>query len=245
MPQGGKLIFETKNMTLGEPYTIVNPEVIPGDYAMLAVSDTGTGMTREIAAQAFEPFFTTKEAGKGSGLGLSMIYGFVKQSAGHIKIYSEVGLGTSVKIYLPRVEGTVTPASPEPAAAHGPVARDRRRVLVVEDNPQVLSLTAAMVESLGFTVVTAINGDDAKQILVEQPGLDLLLTDVMLPGQTSGPALAKFATEIQPQIKILFNSGYAEQAIFERGLLEHGVNLIGKPFRKQQLAAKIAEVLGQ
>jgi PAS domain S-box-containing protein len=243
MPTRGKLIFETQNVTVDEAYGALNPDLSPGDYAMLAVSDTGTGMTREVAAQAFDPFFTTKEMGKGSGLGLSMVYGFVKQSAGHIKIYSEVGVGTSIKIYLPRAGGPLSVAASEASVEFSAPAPTKRLVLVVEDNPNVLKMTTTMVESLGFAVLAAADGDVAERILAERSDIDLLFTDVMLSGKTNGPALAQLAAAMRPGIKILFTSGYAEQSIFEHGLLGEGAHLLGKPFRKQQLAVKIEEVL--
>ncbi len=243
MPDGGKLIFETANATLDETYVASNHDAIAGDYAMIAVSDTGTGMTPEILAQAFEPFFTTKDTGKGSGLGLSMVYGFVKQSAGHIKIYSEPGHGTTIKIYLPRTDGSAGSATDGKSAAKAAQQSPAKLVLVVEDNPDVLKLTATMVGSLGYAVLTATNGDGALKIIAARPAIDLLMTDVMLAGEINGPMLAQRAVELQPHMKVLFNSGYAEQAIFERGLLDRNVQLISKPFRKPQLAAKLKEIM--
>jgi CheY-like chemotaxis protein len=242
MPTRGKLILETQNVTIDEAYAALNPDLTPGEYAMLAVSDTGTGMPREVVAQAFDPFFTTKEMGKGSGLGLSMVYGFVKQSAGHIKIYSELGVGTSIKIYLPRAGSPLSATGESPVDLAAP-ARTKRLVLVVEDNPSVLKMTTTMVTSLGFEVLGAADGDIAERLLAERTDIDLLFTDVMLPGRTTGPALAQLAVAMRPGIKILFTSGYAEQSIFEHGLLGNEVHLLGKPFRKRELAAKIEEVL--
>ncbi len=243
MPSGGKLIFETKNVVLDEDYAADNAEVVAGGYVMIAVSDSGNGMTPEVIARAFEPFFTTKETGRGSGLGLSMVYGFVKQSAGHIKIYSEAGYGTSIRIYLPRADGMGRLVAEDEASPAAERLRTGKLVLVVEDNPDVLKLTSAMVENLGYAVLTSATGEEALANIARHPHIDLLLTDVMLTGAINGPVLAQRAVAIQPQLKVLFNSGYAEQAIFERGLLRRGVNLIGKPFRKQQLAQKILEVL--
>ncbi len=244
MPKGGKLIYETQNIYLDENYAAHNLDVVPGDYALVAISDTGTGMTPEIIEKAFEPFFTTKTVGKGSGLGLSMVYGFVKQSRGHIKIYSEVGQGTSVKIYLPRSLDDA--AIMEEKVTILPVNTENKgkTILVVEDNPEVLKLTSSIVESLGYTVITALTGDAALKIINEKGAtIDLLLTDVMLPGEINGPVLARQAKAQYPNLRVLFNSGYAEHAIFQSGLLDEGVHLIGKPFRKQQLAEKIQEVL--
>jgi PAS domain S-box-containing protein len=243
MPQGGKLVLETANVHLDEDYAAHNAEVTPGDYALVAVSDTGGGMTPDVVARAFEPFFTTKEVGRGSGLGLSMIYGFVKQSSGHIKIYSEVGKGTSIKIYLPRAEGSPSHLDTGGMDIAGAPSAGKC-VLIVEDDKEVLALTAAMVESLGYTVLTAESGDAALLTLAEEPGIDALLTDVMLPGSLNGPALARRAVELRPELKVLFTSGYAEHAIIQSGVLEQGVNLISKPFRKRVLAERLANLIG-
>lgn len=241
MPGGGHLIFETKNIQLDAEYARQNTEVIPGEYVMIAVTDSGEGMSSEIAERVFEPFFSTKEVGKGTGLGLSMVYGFIKQSRGHIKIYSEVGQGTSIKMYLPRTDAVITPDEPNP---HPILAKKlSARILIVEDNPEVLKLTSSMVESLGYDVISAYTGDQAMLLLETRDDIDLLLTDVMLPGTLNGPAMAKRAVALHPGLKVIFNSGYAEQAMMQSGLLEKNVHLIGKPFRKEQLAAKIAEVL--
>jgi len=194
--------------------------------------------------KAFNPFFTTKEIGKGSGMGLSMVYGFVKQSNGHIKLYSEVGHGTTVKIYLPRTGASPTARRTEKEQPQRySEVRKAQIVLVVEDNKDVLKLTSGMVKSLGFTVLTASTGEEALEIVKSRNDITLLMTDVMLPGAINGPALAAQALEIYPDLRVLFNSGYAEHAIFQSGLLKEGVHLIGKPFRKQQLGEKINEVL--
>ena len=243
MPKGGKLIFETQNARIDEEYAQSHLEVAAGDYVLISVSDTGEGMTQEVIEKAFEPFFTTKDIGKGSGLGLSMVYGFVKQSAGHIKIYSEVGHGTSIKVYLPRAEG-MSPSADAPAVEK-PLCNAKKSclVLVVEDNKNVLKLTSSMVESLGYDVLTAETGDAALEILRSRSDIDLLLTDVMLPGELNGPVLAERAQDLYPSLKVVFNSGYAEHAILKSGLLEEGMHLLSKPFRKQQLAEKLEEVL--
>jgi CheY-like chemotaxis protein len=242
MPGGGKLIFETRNASLDADYISDMLDVTYGDYVVIAISDTGIGMAAEVAEKAFEPFFTTKASGQGSGIGLSMVYGFVKQSRGHIKLYSEPGHGTSVKIYLPRADGDAT--STEPTAAL-PIQPNTvpNLVLVVEDNHNVLQLTSAMVESLGYQVLQAESGDIAIDILRSRPDIKLLLTDVMLPGKLNGPTLAKQALLLYPQLKVLFNSGYAEHAIIQSGLLDDGMHIISKPFRKQQLVEKMQYVL--
>ena len=244
MPDGGKLILETQNVLLDEDYAKDNVDVIAGDYVEIAISDTGEGMTQEVMDKAFEPFFTTKEVGKGSGLGLSMVYGFVKQSRGHIKLYSELGHGTSTNIYLPRAEGT--PLIVEDLQEYPELTENKSIiVLVVEDNKNVLTITSTMVASLGYLVLQAETGDAAIGILETRSDIGFLLTDVMLPGSINGPALARRAVALHPNIKVLFNSGYAEQAIMQSGMLEQGVNIITKPFRKQQLANKMSEMLKQ
>lgn len=247
MPDGGRLIFETKNIVLDEDYSR-DHDVTPGEYTMIAISDTGCGMPESVMEQAFDPFFTTKNLGKGTGLGLSMVYGFVKQSAGHIKLYSEENYGTTVKIYLPRCKDRGLKKSDQnqnirsddtiPESLSGDI-----RILVVEDNSSVLKMTSSMVESLGYSVLTADTGESALEILKKRDDIDLLLSDVMLPGAINGPILARHAVKLHPTIKVLFNSGYAEHAIFQRGLLDAGVDLLSKPFRKKQLAEKIIEVL--
>lgn len=244
MPGGGKLVFETQNLFLDEDYAENNLDVVPGPYVMVAISDTGIGMSQDVVEKAFEPFFTTKDVGKGSGLGLSMVYGFVKQSTGHIRIYSEVGTGTTIKIYLPRAEGEANYAQ---KPVEPPVCMESKSVLilVVEDNKDVLKLTSSMVESLGYQVLQAETGDEALRLLKSRDDIELLLTDVMLPGALNGPVLAKQALSLHPGLKVLFNSGYAEHAIMQSGILEAGVNIISKPFRKQELAYSIERVLKQ
>lgn len=240
MPEGGILTYETSNVTVTPAD---HSDVPPGNYVMLAVCDTGTGMSPEIIKKAFEPFFTTKQIGKGSGLGLSMVYGFVKQSAGHIFITSEPGKGSSIRIYFPIAEGEAVSLNKKitekPIEAKGKT----RVILVVEDNKHVLKLTSAMVESLGYAVIQAETGEAAIAILKARNDIDLLLSDVMLPGELNGPALAKQAVKLLPNIKVLFNSGYAADYIFQSGLLEEGAQLLSKPFRKRQLAEKISALL--
>ncbi len=210
MPDGGNLLFETANIVLDETYAAHHADVVPGEYVMIAVNDSGCGMPPEVAAKVFEPFFTTKEVGKGTGLGLSMVYGFIKQSNGHISIYSEVGHGTSIRLYLPRAGWDPTTAAPEPKTTNSLATPGKDHlILIVEDNPDVLKLTATMVMQLGYRALQATNGQEALDMLSAHPQIDLLLTDVMLPGGINGPALAKTAQELRPGIKVLFNSGYA------------------------------------
>jgi CheY-like chemotaxis protein len=242
MPAGGKLIYETTNTSLDEDYVSSNHGVIPGDYVLISITDTGDGMTAETIEKAFDPFFTTKEIGKGSGLGLSMVYGFVKQSSGHIKIYSEVGYGTSIKIYLPKADSAVSAEDKKEEIAQIELENGSKTILVVEDSKDVLKLTSSMLKSLGYNVIESVSGDSAIKIIESGEKIDLLLTDVMLAGKLNGPNLAAQAVVIRPDLKVLFNSGYAKHAIFQGGFLEEGVDLITKPFRKPQLAEKLREI---
>jgi PAS domain S-box-containing protein len=242
MPAGGKLTIETANVHLDEDYAARNAEVAPGDYTMLAVTDTGSGMHPEVAARAFEPFFTTKDVGKGTGLGLSMIYGFAKQSGGHLKIYSEVGHGTTIRLYLPRVSAAETAAAaPKPAPAEHP--RGGETILVVEDDREVRGFVVGQLRDLGYRVIEAPNGREARTILESDAAIDLLLTDVVMPGGITGRNLADGAKARRPNLKTLFSSGYTENSIIHQGKLDPGVNFLPKPFRRQDLALKVRAVL--
>jgi CheY-like chemotaxis protein len=243
MPQGGKITIETANAHLDGAYAAAHIEVDPGQYVMLAVSDTGPGMTEEVMARAFEPFFTTKRAGAGSGLGLSMVYGFTKQSRGHIKLYSELGHGTTVKIYLPR--GQAKPATDVAAETAVEKADEEETVLLVEDDADVRALAAEQLKSLGYQVLEAPNADAALAIIREGKPIALLFTDVVLPGGMNGRALADQVKHILPQMKVLYMSGYTENAIIHHGRLDPGVFLLQKPFRRHDLAAKVrAAIVG-
>src|SRR5215216_1807457 len=241
MPDGGSLTIETGNATLDEGYARTHAEVQPGEYVMVAVSDTGTGMPPEVAARAFEPFFTTKGVGRGTGLGLSMVYGFVKQSSGHVKIYSEPGHGTAVKLYLPKADALpATAAQEESAPPLLPTGTET--ILLVEDDRLVRVNTETQLVALGYTVVTAENAADA--VAKVAAGLEpaLLFTDVVMPGRVNGFELAQQLQERLPDLKVLFTSGYTQGAT----LLPEGVsvgNFLGKPFRRRDLAAKIRETL--
>ena len=247
MPQGGKLTIETANITLDEDYARVHAPVQPGDYVMLAISDTGVGMDAETQSRIFEPFFTTKGP-KGTGLGLSTVYGIVKQSGGYIWVYSEPGKGTSFKIYFPRaVEAEPVVAEEQPAAAAAAALAEQARetILVVEDEGNLRRLTRHFLENQGYTVLEAADGAAAVQIAVAHQGtIHLLLTDVIMPGM-NGRELAQRVSEIRPNIKILYMSGYTENAIGHNGTLDAGVTLIQKPFNLQALKAKVREVLDQ
>ncbi|HEY1382898.1 MAG TPA: PAS domain S-box protein [Dongiaceae bacterium] len=240
MPDGGKLTIETSNAHLDDDYAAHNAEVMPGDYVMMAVTDTGSGMSAEVLAHVFEPFFTTKDVGKGTGLGLSMIYGFAKQSGGHAKIYSEVGHGTTVRLYLPRLASTVavaSPAAPAPTGGKG----GGETILVVEDNPDVRRLVLRQLRDLGYTVIEAANGPQALKILEDGAAIDLLFTDVVMPGGMTGRQLAEAAKSRRPNLKTLFTSGYTEDSILRLGKLDPGVRLLSKPYRKHELATRVRE----
>ncbi len=240
MPNGGKLTIETSNAYLDEAYAAVHEEVKAGQYAMIAVSDTGVGMTKEVAAQAFDPFFTTKESGQGTGLGLSQVYGFIKQSGGHIKIYSEVGEGTTVKLYLPRLPRAVVDMPREPDVLHEVPASGT--VLVVEDDDDVRTFTAELLRDLGYRVLIACDAHEALALL-EKEHVDLLFTDVGLPDGVNGRQLADKATERWPSLKVLYTTGYARNAIVHHGRLDPGVEVILKPFTQAGLAKKVRRIL--
>jgi signal transduction histidine kinase/ActR/RegA family two-component response regulator len=239
MPDGGKLTIETANVTLDEQYAEQNEEVTAGQYVMIAVSDTGKGMAPEIVARAFEPFFTTKEEGRGSGLGLAMVHGFAKQSKGHVKIYSEAGNGTSVKLYLPRSQRAVIEDTQSPAS----LPRGNATVLVVEDDTDVRRIAVAQLTDLGYHVLDAADAEAGLKIFTETGAIDLLLTDVVLPGRLRGRDLADLVRRASPMTKILFMSGYTENAIVHDGKLDEGTLLLSKPFRREDLAKKVAVAL--
>ncbi len=239
MPNGGKLLLETHRVVLDEAYAQANPDVQPGPYVMLAVSDTGTGMPPDVQEKAFEPFFTTKEVGKGSGLGLSMVYGFVKQSGGHIKIYSEQGHGTTIKLYLPPGEG-VTEAA---ASAVPPAAGGVETIFVVEDDTLVRNFVTAQLQSLGYKTVAAADSKAALQLIEAGQAFDLLFTDVVIPGGMSGRELAEEVAKRRPGVRVLYTSGYTDNAIVHHGKLDDGVMLLTKPYRRNQLAEMIRKAL--
>ena len=240
MPNGGKLLLETHRVVLDEAYAQANADVRAGPYVMLAVSDTGTGMPLDIQEKAFEPFFTTKEVGKGSGLGLSMVYGFVKQSGGHIKIYSEEGHGTTIKLYLPPGEGT-----PDVAASVAPQAEGgAETIFVVEDDALVRNFVTAQLQSLGYKTIAAADGRAALELIEAGQAFDLLFTDVVIPGGMSGRELADEVARRRPGVKVLYTSGYTDNAIVHHGKLDDGVMLLTKPYRRNQLAEMIRKALG-
>lgn len=208
---------------------------------MISVSDTGTGMPPETLARAFEPFYTTKDVGKGSGLGLSMVFGFVKQSGGHIKIYSEPNHGTSVKLYFPRSRAAQDTHDDNPASET--IMEGAEHVLVVEDDDLVRDHLSSQLARLGYRVTNAANGPRALDIINRMKDIDLLLTDIVMPGGLNGRQLADEALKVRPDLKVLFTSGYSENAIVHHGRLDAGVELLSKPYRLQELAAKVRKVL--
>ena len=247
MPSGGRITIETANASLDEAYCRQFGDVAPGQYALLSVSDTGTGISPEHLSKVFEPFFTTKSASMRTGLGLAMIYGFVKQSKGHIRIYSEVGHGTTAKIYLPRMIGAAR-AKSVPAAARGesaqsPTARPGEVVLMVEDDEDVLDSTVTLLRELGYSVLAARNGAAALAQLRGSERVDILFTDVVLPQGMNGRALAIEAAALRPTLPVLFTTGYARNAIIHDGRLDPDVQFLAKPYTQQDLAQKLRAVL--
>jgi PAS domain S-box-containing protein len=242
MPNGGRLIIETANKRIDESYVAKNFDATPGDYVMLAVSDTGTGMTPDVQARVFEPFFTTKPTGKGTGLGLSMVYGFVRQSHGHVQVYSEVGHGTSVRIYLPRAGGAAD-ALPEAVPEVLPRSHGAERILTVEDNAEVRRVVVAQLADLGYAAIEAANGETALAILERGEPVDLLFTDVVMPGGFNGYELARAARKLRPELKILHTSGFPKNATQDDSRPSEFNNLLIKPYRKAELAAKIRAAL--
>ena len=240
MAEDGKLTIETANAHLDDAYARTHAEVQPGQYVMIAVTDTGSGMTPDVAVRAFEPFFTTKPVGKGTGLGLSQVFGFVKQSGGHVKIYSEPGQGTAIKIYLPRYTGDREETTPERPAA--PVAAASETILVVEDDESVRAGTIATLEELGYRVVQAADATEALRRLEAYPQIALVFTDIVMPGM-NGRKLADEIARRFPAAKVLFTTGFTRNAVVHNGVLDHGVNFIAKPFTIEQLARKLRDVL--
>jgi PAS domain S-box-containing protein len=234
MPDGGTLVLETRNIFLDDGYASMNPDLVAGNYVMIAVSDTGSGIPAELIDRVFDPFFTTKEVGKGTGLGLSMVFGFVKQSGGHIKIYSEEGHGTSVKIYLPRSTG-VQETELE-SLQDAPITGGNEKILIVEDDALVRQYVVTQIKSLGYTALEAANAAEALTIIDADKDIDLLFTDVIMPGAMNGRQLAEEAARRRPDLKTLFTSGYTENAIVHHGRLDSGVLLLAKPYRKSELA---------
>lgn len=244
MPAGGKLTIEVANTHIDAYYAALEEEVTPGQYVLICLSDTGHGMDEDVLARAIEPFFTTKEVGRGTGLGLSMVYGFMKQSGGHLRVYSEPGQGTTVKLYLPRSRGRVAANDQLAEPARPPRGAGNETVLVCEDDEKVRAYSVEVLTELGYHVLEAEDGRAALTRLDEtSPPVDLLFTDVVLPGGMTGADIAREALERQPALKVLFATGYARNAIFHHGRLDPGVELLTKPFTYADLARKVREIL--
>ena len=241
MPEGGRLTIETQNAHLDQRYAATEPGILPGQYLLIAVTDTGTGMPQEVIAKAFDPFFTTKEVGKGTGLGLSQVYGFVKQSGGHIRIYSEVGEGTTIKIYLPRHVGAVA-ENDDPARLVLPTADQGELVLVVDDEELVRQFSVTAFAELGYRVLEASSAQAALAIIINRPDIDLLFTDIVMP-EMNGRKLADLVKDRRPNLPIIYTTGYTRNAVVHNGVLDAGVELIVKPFTIDELALRVREVL--
>jgi CheY-like chemotaxis protein len=240
MPGGGKLTIEASNSYLDDSYCRQNADVKPGQYVQIAVTDTGSGMPKDVIDRAFEPFYTTKQSGQGTGLGLSQVYGFVKQSGGHVKIYSETGEGTTVKVYLPRFVGR--PSAMEESIGEPSRGRSGECVLVVEDDADVRHYVVETLAALGYQVLEAANGDDALRLLDDHKSIRLLLTDVVMPGM-NGRKLAEEAKQRQPVLRVLYMTGYSRNAIVHQGRLDTGVELIQKPLSSEVLASAVRRAL--
>ncbi len=242
MPEGGKLTVEVSNTFLDAAYARKHPEVTAGQYVALAVTDTGSGMTPETVARVFEPFFTTKEAGHGTGLGLSQVYGFVKQSGGHVNVYSEIGRGTTVRLYFPRFLGEETPVEDVPDEPPGRAENDET-ILLVEDDEDVRSYLVAVLEELHYRVLAAPAAGQALTLLRQpETRIDLLLTDVVMPG-LNGRELAQEARRLRPDLRVLYMTGYSRNAIIHDGRLDDGIDLVEKPVTQAQLAGRIRDML--
>jgi len=242
MPNGGRIAVEAANSYLDGPTSRAR-DMEPGEYVSLCVTDTGTGMPPEVVAKALDPFFTTKPLGQGTGLGLSMIYGFAKQSGGQVRIHSEVGRGTTVCLYLPRHLGEAEAAERPAELADAPRAEAGQTVLVVDDEPTVRMLVAEVLEDLGYTAIEAADGAAGLKVLRSDVRVDLLVTDVGLPGGMNGRQVADAARVTRPELKVLFITGYAENAVLSHGHLDPGMHVLIKPFLLEALASRIKELI--
>ena len=243
MPNGGRLTISTANASLDDHYKSLHPEVMAGEYVLVAITDNGEGMPKDVIERVFEPFFTTKEVGKGSGLGLSMVYGFVKQSNGHVSIYSEPGLGTTIRIYLPQGPTKGKPPPAQSPADSEPLPRGVETVMIVEDDPFVRSFAVMRLQSLGYQVIAAVDGADALQKLRADVHVDILFTDIVMPGGINGWELADLARGLRPGLPVLLTSGYALETLAKHGRLRAGAVVLTKPYRKVDLARRLREVV--
>jgi CheY-like chemotaxis protein len=241
MPNGGVLTVQTANLELEETYAKTHLSARPGHYVALVVSDTGTGMTADVQARLFEPFFTTKEPGKGTGLGLATVHGIVAQSGGSVQVYSELGHGTAFKIFFPRVEAGEVDV--DPGAAPSSRTTGTQVVLIVDDAEELRGLARRLLQRQGYTVLVAANAVEALAIFERNASIDVLLTDVVMPG-SSGPELSAQLLALRPELRVLYMSGYTEDAIVHHGVLQPGVAFIHKPFSSETLGRKVREVLG-
>lgn len=242
MPLGGRLVIETSNRTFDEKYAAQHTGVRAGEHVMLSISDTGTGISSEDIEKIFEPFFTTKDVGAGSGLGLSMVYGFVKQSGGNVTVYSEEGQGTCVKIYFPAAEGMES-AVRAAGLAEDTLSLGDETILVVEDDEDVRKTAASLLGDLGYKVLQAVNGVDALAVLDQHKDIDLLFTDVVMPGGMNGAELGRKVLDLLPDTLIVYTSGYTENTIVHGGVLDEGTEWLGKPYSNEELAQKIRQTL--
>jgi two-component system cell cycle sensor histidine kinase/response regulator CckA len=240
MPGGGTLTIETANVDLDENYPKTHLFAKPGPYIMLALTDTGTGMTRQVQDRLFEPFFTTKEVGQGTGLGLATVHSIVMRSGGSVNVYSEIGRGTSFKVYFPRAEATETAIEPQPPSARPRAGMET--VLLVEDADELRELARRLLQLQGYTVLLAANADEAYRVAEDNPVIDVLLTDVVMPG-ASGPELTRRLIERRPMLKVIYMSGYTEESIVQHGVIKPGIAFLHKPFTAETLGRKIREVL--
>lgn len=241
----GKLTIEAANTVLDQRYASAHADVESGEYVMLAVTDTGSGMPPEVLEKAFDPFFTTKEPGSGTGLGLSMVYGLVKQSGGHINIYSEMGVGTTVRIYLPRTRSAEDVEVEAPFSHFPHQVASGEIILVVEDDEIVRSTAVDTLRAFGFGVLQAVNAEQALAVVESGVKIDMLFTDVVMPGKVRSPELARRAKALLPDLGVLFTSGYTENAIVHSGRLDEGIELLSKPYSNDQLFQKISKVMAK
>ena len=244
MVKGGKLTIETRNVSLDRAYAAKEAEVVLGEYVLLSVSDDGTGISKDALPHVFEPFYSTKGPGKGSGLGLSMVYGFVKQSKGHIRIQSEEGIGTRIRIYLPRSRSAseVTKVTP---IRRVQIPRGQETILIVEDEEAVRRIALRFLSELGYRLLEAATGPEALKMLEKHKDIDLLFTDVVMPGGITGARLAKQARQRNPSLSVLFTSGYGNTGMFDHGVLQGSDDVLHKPYKKDELAQKVRDVLDQ
>jgi CheY-like chemotaxis protein len=244
MPQGGKLVVETRNMVFDKEHADFQVDLKPGEYVQLSISDTGTGMPPEVRDRVFEPFFTTKEKGRGTGLGLAMVYGFVKQSGGHVTVESEIGHGTTINLYFPRADGGPRSRIANRRNADSD-AQARETVLVVEDDGRVRQLTVKRLKLIGYQVLEAADGPSALEILRRGADVDLLFTDLVMPGGLSGREVAIRARDMKPGIKVLLTSGYAEELVHGDALQRERLKVLRKPYHQAELVVALRDVFGQ